>query len=130
MKDSLGQGGWLAVLAVLVGGIVRLLKTNRLNLILAKFSLPPVPKRALPWIAVLLGFALAMLEAFVSGAKLPQAVTAGLLGVLSGATAVGGDQTVGKLVETKATRSKKESVAALGDDGSANDKSHDDGSRA
>lgn len=101
MVTTLGQGGFLAALALIVGALVRLLKTEKLNGFLAKLSLPPIPKRALPWVAVVLGFALAALEALLRGEKAPAALAQGLYGVLSGATAVGGDQTVGKLVEGK-----------------------------
>jgi hypothetical protein len=99
MASLLGQGGFLAALALLVGAIIRLLKADSLNLFLATLSLPPIPKRALPWLAVVLGFALAALEALLRGAKAPEAIAQGLYGIFSGATAVGGDQTVGKLVE-------------------------------
>lgn len=108
MVSTLGQGGFLAALALVVGALVRLLKTDRLNFFLANLSIPPIPKRVFPWIAVVLGFALAAIEALLRGEKAPVALVQGLYGVLSGATAIGGDQTVGKLVEGSKAKPERE----------------------
>lgn len=92
----------LAYLAVLVGGLCRLLKTKTASQIIA--WLPPddlkmIPPTAIPWIAV----AVAGLAA-LGNAKLnahtdwPHALALGLMAaVLSGGTAIGGHETLGKL---------------------------------
>jgi hypothetical protein len=94
LKDALGPGGWVALVAVLVGGLVRLLKSGRLNLTLAWFGVPSIPKAALPWLALALGFAAMTLDAKLGGAAWGAALTAGLAGILSGALAVAGNETL------------------------------------
>lgn len=92
--QQLGQGSWLALLAVVVGLLVRLVKSDRMGAALAAFGLPPIPKRALPWLALALGFVGAMVESKISGASWSAAALAGAWGVFSGAGAVLGNETL------------------------------------
>lgn len=96
LKNALGPGGWIAVVALAVGFVVRLLKTNTLNDVLTRFGLPGVPKVALPWLALVFGFVAMTVEARIAGALTWQAaVAAGVMGILSGALAIAGHETVG-----------------------------------
>ena len=97
---ALSAGGWLGLLAVLVGFVVRLLKTDALNTFLGKFSIPPIPKKVLPWIALVLGAVSGMLESKMGGADWKTAAISGVWGVFSGAGAVAGNETMSTLVRS------------------------------
>lgn len=88
------QMTWLGMLAVLVGFLVRLLKTDALNTFLGRFGLPPIQKSALPWLALALGFAGSVLEAKTRGAEWMAALMAGVWGIVSGTVAVAGQETL------------------------------------
>ncbi len=70
--------GWVAIAAFLVGLIVRLIKADGAKIVLANLGLPPIPTRALPWIALLLGGLAAVLDARVDGASWEAAAQAGV----------------------------------------------------
>jgi hypothetical protein len=91
---DVGHAGWLMLLGLLVGAVVRLIKTNAFDAFLAKFSLPPIPKKLLPWLALALGFVGASVEAKIAGASWHVAALSGLWGVFSGAFAVAGQETI------------------------------------
>lgn len=80
----------LAAGIALVWLLVRLLKADTLNVVLASYGYAPIPKRLLPWIALIAGVALAVLtECQLKGFTL-EAMLAGLvegLGIGAGATA-------------------------------------------
>lgn len=97
LKNALGPGGWVALVAVLVGFIVRLIKADKLNDALAKWGIPAIPKAALPWASLALGFAAMTLDAKVGGATWGAALAAGLTGILSGALAIAGNETVAEV---------------------------------
>lgn len=94
LKDALGPGGWIAFVALVVGFLVRLLKADKLNALLAKFNIPAIPKMALPWVALALGFVLTTFDAKLAGATWGAALTAGFWGIFSGGLAVAGNETV------------------------------------
>lgn len=71
--------GWVALAAFLVGAVVRLLKTDGMKIALAYLGLPPIPSRALPWLALVLGGVAAVLDARVAGASWDAAAQAGVL---------------------------------------------------
>jgi len=100
ISSSGGLLGLYALLAALVGGLVFALKTDAFTSLLAKFGAGPLPKKAIPWIALGLGFAGGALQALIAGKSLPDAALAGGWGLMSGAFAIAGDQTVGKAVES------------------------------
>ena len=60
---------YLVFAGLAIGALVRLLKTDKMTRMLADLGLPPIPRRALPWIS-------------------------GALGLLSGALATWGHQAV------------------------------------
>lgn len=84
----------LTVLALVIGLLVRLIKADGLNRLLASYSIPAVPKVALPWVALALGLAGAIVDARIGGATWSQAALAGAWGILAGATAVAGNETL------------------------------------
>lgn len=86
--------GWLGLLAFIVGAIVRLLKTNAFDRVLARFGIGPLPKAALPWLAIGLGFAGSALEALLAGATPADAALHGLLGLFAGGAAIAGNETL------------------------------------
>lgn len=83
---------FLVVLAFAVGGLIRLLKADRLNMWLAKFSLPPIPKKALPWIAVGLGIVAAVVESLIKGVDVVSAIRNAVMGALAGGFATWGHE--------------------------------------
>lgn len=91
MKDN---PEWLVVVGVVVGGLARLAKTDRFTHVLARVGLPPVPKRALPWVAGGLGVIAVTVQAVVAGATWSDAVRAAILGLCSGALATWGHEAV------------------------------------
>lgn len=90
-------------LALVVGALVRFLKSKKVSDLLDR--LPPkwlnaIPKDKLPWLAVGIGAVLAFLDAKLN-AKLPwqQSLLVALAGaVLSGGGAIGGHETIAKLL--------------------------------
>ena len=70
---------WIAVAAIVIGGVVRALKSDGMTVALANLGLPPIPKRALPWIALVFGAASAVLDAKVGGTSWQEAGAAGIL---------------------------------------------------
>lgn len=93
---SLGVLGWWAFLAFAAGGIVRLLKADTLNSLLAKWNIPPIPKVALPWIALVLGFVGNGAKAMSEGKSLSDAALLGLWGLLIGAVPIAGHEMMEK----------------------------------
>lgn len=92
----------LAFIALIVGGIVRILKTKKVGDWLD--ALPVgfvnrIPKRALPWLATGLGVVIAYLD-LVLNAHLgwKAAIVPSFAGVLAGAAAVGGHETLAKFL--------------------------------
>lgn len=82
---------WIAVLAIIIGGLVRALKSDGAKGILAKFNLPPVPTRALPWVALVFGGLAAGLDAYLEGGG-ASVQEAAMTAVLAAATAVFGHE--------------------------------------
>jgi hypothetical protein len=94
----------LATIAVIVGGVVRLLKTKQFSEILDALPVSwvkAIPKTYLPWLAVVLGVVLTMLDAKLNGGLKTwgEALWVGLAGVLSGSMAIAGHETIAKTVE-------------------------------
>lgn len=81
----MNQMTWTALAALVIGALVRALKSDGMTIALANFNLPPIPKRALPWCAVLFGGAAAILDARIEGVEWKDAA---MLGAIATATAV------------------------------------------
>lgn len=79
------QMTWTALAALVIGGIVRILKSDGTTIALANLHLPPIPKRALPWLALAFGAASAVLDARVNGVAWSQAA---MVGVIAASAAV------------------------------------------
>lgn len=92
----------LAAIALVVGAIVRVLKGKRISDLLDALPVSwinRIPRKVLPWLAVVLGMVIALLNAKLNeGASWKDAIYAGLAGVLAGSTAVAGHETVAKLI--------------------------------
>lgn len=82
---------WLAVAALIVGAVVRFLKSDMVNERLESMGFPAIPKAVLPWVALVLGMASGALDAVLNGTDWPQAVA---MGVVSGIGAIAGHQLV------------------------------------
>lgn len=76
---------WTAIAAVVIGGFVRAIKSDGMTIALANLGLPPVPKRFLPWLALILGSLAAVLDAKMLGSSWEQSA---MLGLVATATAV------------------------------------------
>lgn len=96
MKEFLGQPGIITTLAVLVYGLLRLFQTGAINRLLAKIHLPPLPDYIIPWLALFLGAAGALLDDLIKGMTWKSALLAAFDGLLAGAFAVAGNETVVK----------------------------------
>lgn len=92
----------LAMIAVFVGGLVRILKSKPVSSLLDAIPVSwinRIPKGWLPWLAVLLGMVITLLDARLNaGMSWTDALYAGLAGVLAGSTAVAGHETVAKVI--------------------------------
>ena len=84
----------LTFVAFLVGWLVRMLKTDRVDLFLAMFRVPPIPKPALPWIALLLGATTMVIDSVLAGGTWQQGALAAGAGLISGSVAVAGNETI------------------------------------
>jgi hypothetical protein len=82
---------WIGRMAVLVGGLVFLLKTDRFNGLLGRFGLKPVPRHYLPWLALGFGVLHAALEARLRGASWELVAASAFDGLFAGALAIAGD---------------------------------------
>lgn len=78
---------WIAITAIVIGALVRAIKSDGAKIALANLGLPPIPKRALPWVALALGAASALLEKRQSGLTWNEAA---MFAVLSAAGAIVG----------------------------------------
>ena len=94
----LGPIGFIPLLGLIVGGLIRGLKTGAVARVLDAFGLPPIPKRALPWTALALGVLGAALDARIGGAAWLQVAISAIQGLFAGALAIAGDQTVGNAI--------------------------------
>jgi hypothetical protein len=94
ISTAVGHGGWMALVAFVVGLVVRIVKSDKVDEALAFMGLPSIPKRALPWISLALGLLAGVIEAKVAGASWDAAALAGAWGLVSGGVAVAGNETV------------------------------------
>ena len=90
----------LASIAVIVGGVVRVLRTKKVGDLLDAMPFTKrIPAPYLPWLAVALGMVLAFLDAkFNAGLSWRDALLVSLAGILAGGTAVAGHETIAKTV--------------------------------
>jgi C4-dicarboxylate transporter len=84
--------GVLGMIAVLVGGLVAALKTDRANTVLVALHVKPIPKLWLPWIALALGAVSAVVTAKIQGQAWQAAFLQGIGGLFAGALAVAGNE--------------------------------------
>lgn len=118
MVDALHHYGVVGIIAVLVGFLVRLLKAEKLNVFLAGFGIPAIPKSVLPWLALVLGIAATVLNAKVGGMNWVDALLTGVDGVLAGGLAIAGNETVPSILPRGAAKllfGKKDPPAESGD---------------
>lgn len=92
MKDVVGSPGFYTLLAFAIGAAIRGLKVL------------PIPKSALPWIALGLGFASGLVEGLASGEPWAVAALSGLKGLASGTGAVAGNETLPTLLRAMSPR--------------------------
>lgn len=91
LHSIVGSGeSFVAALAALVHLAIRLLRTGAFEVLLAKLGRKPVPKAWLPWLALALGTAAALLDARLGGAAWSAAWHPAFEGLLAGALAVAG----------------------------------------
>lgn len=81
--------GWVAGAALLVGAVVRWMKSDMLTIALSNLGLPPIPKRFLPWIALVLGIMSGIFDVKLQSTTWAEAITKGLI---AGVTAIAGHQ--------------------------------------
>lgn len=83
---------YLLLAGVAIGALMRWLKSNTLDTQLASLGLPSIPKRAIPWIAALLGIAAGTIDGVVHGATWGAALRMALYGLFAGALATWGHE--------------------------------------
>lgn len=81
--------GWVAAVAMIVGALVKLTKSDMLTIALANLGIPPIPKRILPWLALTLGLASSVLDHRLQGTAWIEAVTKGAIAAI---TAIAGHE--------------------------------------
>ena len=82
------------LLGVVLGGVVRLVRTKKFNVVLQKLGVKPVPSWSLPWLSVGLGAAAQVTDAVLSGVAASALLPSALEGVLAGAFAIAGHETL------------------------------------
>jgi hypothetical protein len=80
-------------IALLVGLIIRLIKTDKINSVLEKFKIS-IPKEVLPFLAIALGIVLSVLQSKTTGVSWGVAFSKVLNGLISGAIAIAGNETL------------------------------------
>lgn len=70
---------WIAVAAVVIGALVRAIKSDGAKILLANLGLPPIPTRALPWVALGLGAVSGVLDAHLAGKSWEEAMSAAVI---------------------------------------------------
>lgn len=96
-RQNIGEPGTLAIVAVAVGALVRVVRTKKADELLARLPFTkPIPKHWLPWVALGLGALVIMLDAKLNGGidTWAQAFNLALEGALAGAFAIAGHETV------------------------------------
>ena len=82
----------IVLLALGLHALIRVVKSERINALLASAGMPPIPKTWLPWVAAGLGILAGTVQGIVSGMSLDAAVDTTLAGLLAGAGAVWGHE--------------------------------------
>lgn len=80
---------WLNLSAFVVGGLVRLIKSDRFDQILASYNLPMIPTRILPWLSLGLGVLAGVVAALTNHMPWPDAIEQG---INSGLVAIAGHE--------------------------------------
>jgi len=86
----------IALLAIGLHALIRVVKSEKINALLASAGMRPIPKTWLPWIAAGLGILAGTVQAMVNGMSLDAALDNTLAGLFVGATAVWGHEAAGK----------------------------------
>lgn len=101
----------LVVLAVIIGGVVRMLRTQGADALAERIAGKRVPRWALPWLALVLGVIVSTVDAMFGcatasapfvwgcGTTWKAAFVAAIKGAFAGAFAVAGHETVAKTAE-------------------------------
>jgi hypothetical protein len=94
----------IITISVVIGAVVRVLKTEALGNLLDKVPvtwISRIPKSWLPWISVALGVGILTLDAKLNGdlATWKDAAVVGVSGILAGGTAIGGNETIAKVLQ-------------------------------
>ncbi len=80
---------WLTLSAAVIGVVIQLIKTDKFDGLLARFGLPSLPRRYLPWIALGLGLVAGFIQVQLDPSTNWQALVADLVnGMVSGALPV------------------------------------------
>lgn len=85
----------LAAVAATIGAIVRIVKSEAINGIITKIGLAPIPKPALPWLALALGAVAGLVQSMAQGQPISGALPLVIEGLVSGALAVGAHEALG-----------------------------------
>lgn len=80
---------WLSLSSIAIGAAVRLIKSDRLDAVLARYNIPMVPRRALPWISLVLGIGAGVVAALTRHLGWSEALQEGLV---SGALSIAGHE--------------------------------------
>lgn len=85
---------YLGLASLAIGATVRAIKTDTANGLLERFGFGPIPKRALPWVALGLGLVGGIVAALQQHQTLAESVATAFGGIVSGGGAVAGHQLV------------------------------------
>lgn len=83
---------YLVTLSLAIGALIAALKSDTLNAQLARLSLPPIPKPALPWLSLALGLAAGVVAALMKGEPWDLALATSFQGLLGGGFAIAGNE--------------------------------------
>lgn len=87
---------WLGVLSLFCMLVGQALKTNTLDAVLARYNVPPVPKRAIPWLTLLFGVATGFFGPLLLGKDWQTALVTSITGVLGSVFATAGHEMIAR----------------------------------
>lgn len=108
----MGSSG-LMLLSVVLGGAVRLVRTNSANSLLKRLGMRQLPSWSLPWLAIGLGAAATAAQAALSTTSLSAVLAAAVDGVFAGALAVAGHETLVRTPSRRAAQQDEDSAPTL-----------------
>lgn len=90
---------YASIAAVMIHFLLRVVKSGQVDAMLMRMGIPSIPDKAIPWIALGLGFVGGVTDALVQNMGWSEAVQMAVLGLFSGSGAVALHETAVKAMQ-------------------------------